>query len=163
VLLILKLNRARQTNVRGLYIREEILSSWERLRHEMREQLAALIESIRGIHYEIADIWDLGSQVTQEDASFYASVPHYSRGYTRMFAAPNLKWNEPSIPEFDPKTFPLLLEKLGGAKCSAFLCRRCEWDEEIPATGLRFTASLPANPLSGCVPIAMVLCRWSNG
>lgn len=50
-----------------------------------------------------------------------------------MFAAPNLKWNEPSIPEFDPKTFPQLLEKLGSANCPAFLCRRAEWDEQIPA------------------------------
>ena len=49
-----------------------------------------------------------------------------------MFAAPNLKWNEPAIPEFDPKTFPVLLEKLGRANCHAFLCRRCEWTEEIP-------------------------------
>lgn len=100
----------------------------------MREQLAALIESIHGIHYEVADIWDVVSCVSEEDVAFYASVPHYSCGYTRMFAAPNLKWNEPSIPEFDPKTLPLLLEKLGEAKCSAFLRRRSEWEEEIPAT-----------------------------
>ncbi len=49
-----------------------------------------------------------------------------------MFAAPNLNWNEPNIPEFDPKTFPVLLEELGPAKCHAFLCRRCDWSEEIP-------------------------------
>jgi Phage DNA Adenine Methylase-like domain 1/Phage GNAT-like domain len=134
VMLILKLNQARQTNLRGLYIREEILSSWERLRHEMRDQLAALVQSIRRIHYEISDIWEVVSQVAEQDVTFYASVPHYSRGYTRMFAAPNLKWNEPGIPEFDPKTFPLLLERLGEAKCSAFLCRRSKWDEEVPAT-----------------------------
>ena len=50
-----------------------------------------------------------------------------------MFAAPNLRWNEPAIPEFDPKSFPLLLEKLGQANCHTFLCRRCDWTEEIPA------------------------------
>jgi Phage DNA Adenine Methylase-like domain 1/Phage GNAT-like domain len=133
LMLILKLNQACVSNLRGLYVREEILSSWERPRQEMREQLAALIASIAGIHYEIADIWDIISGVSEEDVTFYASVPHYTRGYTKMFAAPNLKWNEPSIPEFDPKTFGLLLEKLDSAKCSAFLCRRCEWDEEIPA------------------------------
>jgi Phage GNAT-like domain/Phage DNA Adenine Methylase-like domain 1 len=131
VMLILKLNQASETNLRGLYIREEILSSWGWLRHEMREQLAALVQSIAGIHYEIADIWDVVSRVSQEDVAFYASVPHYARGYTKMFAAPNLKWNEPSIPEFDPRTFPSLLEKLGNAKCAVFLCRRCQWDEEI--------------------------------
>ena len=133
VLLILKLNQMKQTNLRGLYLREEVLSSWTRSRQLMREQLEALVQNVAGIHYEIADIWDVVSRVSQEDVTFYASVPHYARGYTKMFAAPNLKWNEPAIPEFDPKTFPVLLEKLGQTNCHAFLCRRCEWNEEIPA------------------------------
>jgi hypothetical protein len=132
VMLILKLNQMKQTNLRGLYLREELLSSWEKSRAAMRRQLETLVQNIGGIHFEIADIWDVVSRVSQEDVTFYASVPHYARGYTKMFAAPNLKWNEPSIPEFDPKTFPLLLEQLGAAKCHAFLCRRCEWEEPIP-------------------------------
>jgi hypothetical protein len=94
--------------------------------------LETLVQNIAGIHYEIADIWDVVSRVSQQDVTFYASVPHYARGYTKMFQAPNLKWNEPAIPEFDPKSFPLLLEKLGPAKCHAFLCRRCEWEEPVP-------------------------------
>ena len=132
VLLILKLNQMKQTNLRGLYLREELLLSWDRSREAMRQQLETLVQNIAGIHYEIADIWDVVYRVSQDDVTFYASVPHYARGYTKMFAAPNLKWNEPSIPEFDPKTFSLLLEKLGAAKCSAFLCRRSDWNEEIP-------------------------------
>jgi hypothetical protein len=132
VMLILKLNQMKQTNLRGLYLREELLSSWKRSREAMRQQLEALVQNIAGIHYEIADIWDVVSRASQEDVTFYASVPHYARGYTKMFAAPNLKWNEPAIPEFSPKDFPLLLEKLGPAKCHAFLCRRCEWEEPIP-------------------------------
>ena len=131
-MLILKLNQMKQTNLRGLYLREELLSSWNRCREAMRQQLETLVQNIAGIHYEIADIWDVVSRVSQVDVAFYASVPHYARGYTKMFAAPNLKWNEPSIPEFDPKTFPVLLEKLGQANCHAFLCRRCEWEEPIP-------------------------------
>jgi hypothetical protein len=132
VMLILKLNQMKQTNLRGLYLREELLASWEKSRAAMRQQLQTLVQNIAGIHYEIADIWDVVSRVSQEDVTFYASVPHYARGYTKMFAAPNVKWNEPSIPEFDPKTFPVLLEKLGQANCHAFLCRRCEWEEPIP-------------------------------
>jgi hypothetical protein len=133
VMLILKLNQMKQTNLRGLYLREELLSSWEKTRAVMQQQLQMLFQNIAGIHFEIADIWDVVSRVSQEDVTFYASVPHYARGYTKMFAAPSLKWKEPSIPEFDPKTFPVLLEKLGPAKCHALLCRRCEWTEEIPA------------------------------
>jgi hypothetical protein len=133
VMLILKLNQMKQTNLRGLYLREELLASWERSRKAMREQLEALVHAITGLRFEIEDVWKVVEQVAEQDVTFYASVPHYTRGYTKMFAAPNLKWNEPSIPEFDPKTFPVLLEKLGPAKCHAFLCRRCEWTEEIPA------------------------------
>ena len=135
VMLILKLNQMKQTNLRGLYLREELLSSWDRSREAMRQQLEALVQNIADIHYEIADIWDVVSRVSQEDVTFYASVPHYAHGNTRMFAAPNLKWNEPTSSEFDPKTFPVPLEKLGPAKCHAFLCRRCEWKEEIRPRG----------------------------
>jgi hypothetical protein len=137
VMLVLKLNQMKQTNLRGLYLREELLASWNRSRETMRQQLETLVQNIAGIHYEIADIWEVVSRVSQEDVTFYSSVPHYARGYTKMFAAPNLKWNEPAIPEFDPKSFPLLLEKLGPAKCHAFLCRRCEWEEPIPVSWTR--------------------------
>ncbi len=132
VMLILKLNQMKQTNLRGLYLREELLSTWDRSRESMRQQLEALIQNIAGIHYEIADIWDVMSRVSEEDVTFYASVPHYARGYTKMFAAPNLKWNAPAVQEFDPKSFPLLLEKLGATKSQALLCRRCDWSEQIP-------------------------------
>jgi len=117
VMLTLKLNQMKQTNLRGLYLREELLATRDRSRDAMRRQLETLVQSIAGIHYEIVDIWGVVSRVSQEDVTFYASVPHYARSYTKMFAAPNLKWNEPSIPKFDPKTFPVLLEKLGPAKC----------------------------------------------
>src|SRR5207247_2412202 len=76
VMLILKLNQMKQTNLRGLYLREELLSSWSRCRQTMREQLETLVQNIAGIHYEIADIWDVVPRVSQEDVTFYASVPH---------------------------------------------------------------------------------------
>ena len=133
VMLILKLNQMKQTNLRGLYLREELLSSWNRSREAMRQQLETLVQNIAGIHYEIADIWDVVSSVSKEDFTFYASVPHYARGYEKMFSAPNLKWNEPAIAQFDPKRFPEIMERLGEVQCTALLCRRGEWTEEVPA------------------------------
>jgi hypothetical protein len=91
-----------------------------------------LVETIKGINYEIADIWDIVDRVRNEDVCFFASVPHYAHGYEKMFACPNLKWNEPDIAEFSPKRFMELLEQLGETKCAALLCRRAEWDEQIP-------------------------------
>ena len=132
IILILKLNQMKQTNLRGLYLREELRASWTKYRERVREELAALVESIKGIHYELADIWDIIERVRAEDVTFFASVPHYARGYEKMFSAPNLKWNEPAIPQFDPKRFPEIMQRLGEAQCAAMLCRRGEWDEEVP-------------------------------
>ena len=90
IMLILKLNQLRQTNLRGLYLREELRASWSRYREAVREELAGLIATIKGIHYELADVWDIVERVRTEDASFFASVPHYARGYEKMFSTPNL-------------------------------------------------------------------------
>src|SRR5262249_20172723 len=86
VMLLLKLNQTKQTNLRGLYLREELKNAWGTYRARMREELARLIKAIRGIHYEIADIWDTVERVKNEDVSLFASVPHYAHGYERMFA-----------------------------------------------------------------------------
>src|SRR5207245_4704353 len=76
VMLILKLNQMKQTNLRGLYLREELKNSWGTYRARIREELARLVETIKGIHYEIADIWDIVDRVRIEEVSFFASVPH---------------------------------------------------------------------------------------
>src|SRR5712691_2952416 len=59
VMLILKLNQLSQTNLRGLYLREELRANWSRYRQSIREELASLVATIKGIHYELADIWDI--------------------------------------------------------------------------------------------------------
>lgn len=132
VMMILKLNQLSQTNLRGLYLREELRASWSRYREAVRKELAGLVATIKGIHYELADIWEIVERVRAEDVSFFASVPHYARGYEKMFAAPNLKWNEPAVQQFDPKRFPELLSALGEAQCAAMLCRRGDWEEQVP-------------------------------
>jgi hypothetical protein len=131
IMLILKLNQLSQTNLRGLYLREELRASWSHYRQAVRDELAALGATIKGIHYELADIWDIVERAREEDVSFFASVPHYAGGYQRMFRAPNLAWNEPKIAEFDPKRLPELMQRLGEARCAALLCRRGDWEEEV--------------------------------
>src|SRR5439155_12562219 len=132
VMLILKLNQMSQRNLRGLYLREELRASWSRYRQAVRDELAALVAAVKGIHYELADIWDIVERAGADDASFFASVPHYTDGYRKMFRTPNLAWNEPQIAQFDPKRFAELAQRLGEAKCAALLCRRGEREEEIP-------------------------------
>jgi hypothetical protein len=134
ILLILKLNQTSQRNLRGLYLREEIISSWSQYRQSLKDQLTQLLSTIRGIHYELADIWEIVRRVQEQDVSFFASVPHYCLGVDeKLLAAPNLKWSEPSIPEFDPERFSELCATLGESRCAAMLCRRGEWQEAVPA------------------------------
>src|SRR5712692_26630 len=133
IMLILKLNQLSQTNLRGLYLREELRASWSRYREAVRKELASLVATVKGIHFELADIWDVVERVRTDDASFFASVPHYAGGYGKMFRVPSLAWNEPKIAQFDPKRFRELTERLGDARCAALLCRRGEWEEEVPS------------------------------
>jgi hypothetical protein len=132
VMLILKLNQLSQANLRGLYLREELRASWCSYRQAVRDELDGLVATIKGIRYELTDIWDIVERVGPDDASFFASVPHYAGGYSRMFRTPNLSWNEPKIAEFDPKRFPELMQRLGEVRCAALLCRRGEWEEQVP-------------------------------
>ena len=131
IMLILKLNQLSQTNLRGLYLREELRASWSRYRKAVRDELASLVATIKGIHYELADIWDVVEQVRTDDAAFFASVPHYAGGYGKMFRLSNLAWNEPKVAQFDPKRFSELTQRLGDAQCAALLCRRGDWEEEV--------------------------------
>jgi len=58
VMLILKLNQLSQTNLRGLYLREELLASWSRYRQAVHDELEVLVATIKGIHYKVADAAD---------------------------------------------------------------------------------------------------------
>jgi hypothetical protein len=75
-------------------------------RNYVASKLESLVHTISGMQSEIEDVWNVAEQVAGQDVTFCGSVSYYARGYTKMFAAPNPEWNEPNIPEFDPKTFP---------------------------------------------------------
>ena len=61
IMLILKLNQLSQKNLRGLYLREELRASWFRYRESVREELAGLIATIKGIHYELGVVRHTGA------------------------------------------------------------------------------------------------------
>ena len=85
VMLILKLNQMSQRNLRGLYLREELRASWCRYRQAVRDELAALVAAIKGIHYELADIWDIVERVLADDASFLPVSPITRTATARCF------------------------------------------------------------------------------
>src|SRR3989454_9409029 len=70
VMLILKLNQMSQRNLRGLYLREELRASWSLYRQALRDEVAGLVAAIKGIHYDMADIWDIIERLSADDASF---------------------------------------------------------------------------------------------
>lgn len=126
VMLILKLNQQKRSNLRGLYLREAQRRSWTALRSKLRLELEALTKRIAGIHFEIRDMWEVIREARDKDVVLFASVPHFSKGYEKMFPNHNLTWNAPQVSQFSPKMFTLLFDQLGDAKCHALLVRTSE-------------------------------------
>lgn len=133
VLLILKLNQQKRTNLRSIYMREEQRKNWPTLRTKLRTELEAIVKKIHGIHYECRDMWEVIREASERDCVLFASVPHFSKGYDKMFPNHNLTWNAPKVSQFDPKMFSLLLDHLALAKCHALLVRTSEAGDTFPA------------------------------
>lgn len=132
VMLILRLNQQKSTNLRSLYLREEQRKNWSALRDKLRLELESFVKRISGIHYEARDMWDVVREAADEDVTLFSSVPHFSKGYDRMFPNHNLAWNAPKVSQFDPKMFSLLLDRLATAKCHALLVRTSEAGDTFP-------------------------------
>lgn len=93
----------------------EVRHNWKAYREGIYTQLSQMLETIRGIHYDILDMRavldEFHATGTERDFLFVAP-PFYSGGYTKMFAAAEalMPWNSPHIAEFDPKEAITLFE-----------------------------------------------------
>jgi hypothetical protein len=126
VMLALKLGQLRPSSQHGINHRRQLCADWPRQHQVVRDQVEQLVGSIAGSSYAVRDLWDVVEEAAEDpDACLAVNVPTYSGGYRRMFAGSGIAWDEPSIPEFDPKTYERLIERLDTAKCAALVyCQR---------------------------------------
>jgi hypothetical protein len=122
VLLAIKYAQLTPTNLYLASIRREVRSRLTHYRDHLRACLEKLLEKIRGLHYEMADVTDVIRQAQLAENSFlYVNLPGYRGGYDKMFAGlrQQITWSDPGFTEFDPASAKVTLAALTGASCTA--------------------------------------------
>ncbi len=120
-MLALGLGQLPQKHAKGLSERAYILNNWTRYHRDMVNKLKTLVGSIRGVRYEIKDLWEV-VKGADKNTALYVNVPVYKNGYDRMWKDSNVSWKAPSISQFDYEQFGVLLKSLkdSGAKAVVY-------------------------------------------
>jgi len=116
----LQYRQIKPNSVYGENQRREMAARWSYYSARTKTQIENIITALRGIHYEIRDMWDVIKQAQNDEGSvLYCSVPSYDGGYTKMYAG--IQWAAPTIAEFDPSKLINVLSDLRDSKCKAYL------------------------------------------
>ncbi len=105
--LLLELSRISPTYQKGLYERAEVLRNWAEFHSSVVAKLRALIKSLAGIHYDIADMWDVIAGACASDAMF-CNIPTKA-GAAR--AGP-VNWIAPEHQKLDDSMFRMVVDKI---------------------------------------------------
>jgi len=117
-MLTLKYNQINPKNKYGQNIRREIRENLDLYYESTKQQIEKMTTALKGIHYDIKDVWEVIEEANNDINSFlFVNVPTYSGGYTKMFANEDITWNEPGIPEYDPKKYEEMMDMLLNLKC----------------------------------------------
>ena len=129
VMLTLKFHQISDKNKYGQDLRKEIVKNQESYIQKIVEHINVLLQSLKGIHYDIADVFDVLNECKDDEkAALYLNVPTYKGGYSKMFSMEDIKWNEPNIAEFDPDRYDEMLDDLSTAKCKSFVYKQKSLD-----------------------------------
>lgn len=122
VMLNIKYAQIKANTKYGMNIRKEIMSDVGKYIDGLKDKITTFLNSMQGINYDIKDLWEVLEEVKDdEDACIFLNVPTYKGGYTKMFSDLEVSWNEPDVPEFDPKTYEKMIAMLTDAKCYALV------------------------------------------
>ena len=125
VMLTLKFHQVGAKNKYGQDLRREIVKNSDVYIEKIKEHINTLVSNLKGIHYDIADVFDvLENCKNEEKSALYLNVPTYKGGYSKMFTMDGIVWNEPHIEEFDPDRYEEMLDSLSTAKCRAFVYKQ---------------------------------------
>jgi hypothetical protein len=112
-------------------VREEMWAYRQTYIEQLEEQLKVLSGRLRGICYGIADVTTVCEAVVDDPrALLYLDPPVFKGGYTNMFDTKGLiTWNDPVIPEFEPKQMAKLYRLGEGAPALVYSFRASQSDK----------------------------------
>ena len=121
VLFYLEFAQVRSGNLYSEHIRSEYRSMADQQIARIREQLEGLCATFSPEHglfrYDSRDMMEvIAEYADDQDAVIYAYPPLFNAGYTKMFTAPGLKWNEPNVPQFETEQVPAFIEAFRDAR-----------------------------------------------
>ena len=105
---------------KGLNERSELLNNWPKFHAKIQKQVREMVDHIRGIHYDIADMWDV---IREADATcaIFANIPTYKGGYTKMFEGTGITWNEPTIGQLDYSMYKSVVDTISASGALAIV------------------------------------------
>lgn len=102
-------------------------------RSHIRDQLAALRESIGGLHYEVTDAREVLAQRMYGSWLVFINPPGYKGGYRSMYAASEeeLRWKGIEVPPLEPEHVVPLLEEVADSPATILAFLKGEIAEEL--------------------------------
>lgn len=90
---------------------------------DIRAQVVALAQSLKGIDFQTRGLWEMLAQWADDDrALLLVDPPRYKGGHDRMFAGASLfDWDAPEAKPFAEEDFQTLVEYLANVKAQALV------------------------------------------
>lgn len=148
-------------------VRKEMLRHWDKYHKALVKQVQDH-KPLKGIHYEISDVFDqIKKWRIEADALFYLNPPIYKSGYTKMFDTKGkIAWKAPLIPEFTQKHFAQLFTELDQGQSTALIMAHDYSSsrniEQVPDNWYRVFAHKSSNRITHYVankPLPAVIIR----
>lgn len=129
ILLAIKRTRTAKTNGYEISIRQEMMVNQAGYIAHITDRVKALVDILRGMHYDIADLRDVGKEaLASEDTDTMLSVdlPVAKGDYAKMFAEADrvIHWAKPELTMFEPGESVPYLRQFEGARCWIIAHRR---------------------------------------
>jgi hypothetical protein len=126
VLMAQKLGSQPARNAFQKMVVDDLHRRWEAHVAEIRDGLVKLVTLLKGIRYEVADVFAVVEAASEDDqAILYVDPPGFARGYEKMFGGGgHLTYTPPAIAQFDPRSgFPKLRAILDTAPALTLMLR----------------------------------------
>lgn len=121
----MKFDQLQVTTQRELNLRRQLIESWVSYRGDIKSQIILLLQKIRGIHYDIADVFDVAAGRAASEMVFFTID-----GYAKLAVYESrFKWAGAKYAPYDSKKFNALLTTIS---CPAAVYIEIKNDRKLP-------------------------------